>query len=297
MSWSKKIKYLLEYALLRAVAALLCVLPYKAALGVGWVIAWIGFRVVKFRRAEACRRIKEVFGDSADVEKISWISWRNFIFSCVDMMRIPAMTGPWVRSVVKDENMEPMLNEIKNGRGVIIATIHMGSWEMAGMACMIYGIPMFSLAAKQKNPYVDEYMNRMRAKTGFETLLRTRNVLKGIVDRIKAGKALAILPDLRSPTKAITVDFLGKQANVGGGLGLIARQTGAPVFPAIITRQGWSGHFYRVFDPVYADKTVEKHEDWRRITQQVFDIYDKCVRAEPEQWFWFNKRWLFDPVE
>lgn len=295
-----KTKYLLEYAMLRVLSFILCVLPYRAALAVGWGIAWLGFNVAGFRRAEAQARIREIFGESMSVGAIrrtAWISWRNFIFSGVEMIRIPVTSPQWIRSVVKDENMEPMLELIKQGRGVIIAPIHMGSWEMAGRACMTYGIPMFSLAAKQKNPYVDNYMNKLRVKTGFETLARSKNVLKGIVNRIKSGKALAILPDLRSPTKAVTVQFLGKQANVGGGLGLIARQTGAPVFPVIITRRGWARHSYKVFGPLYVDKTSDKHEDWRRITQQAFDIYDKHVRAEPEQWFWFNKRWLFDPVE
>ena len=33
------------------------------------------------------------------------------------------------------------------------------------------------------------------------------------------------------------------------------------------------------------------------LTQQVIDIYDRAIRQEPEQYFWYNKRWVLDPLE
>ncbi|MCA1810142.1 MAG: lysophospholipid acyltransferase family protein [Kiritimatiellia bacterium] len=294
-----KPRYVLEYWCLRAVAILVGLLPYRCALALGWGLAAIGFCLVRFRVKIAKRRIREIFGPLPDarVRRIAWLSWRNFVFSAMELLRIPAMRPGWLDRVVEEQGIGKITEHLRSGRGAIIATVHMGSWEMAAMACLNYKIPLFSIAARQKNSLVDDYMNRLRAQTGFETVLREANVAKGIIRRIRAGKVLAILPDVRSRTEALSIRFLGGTANIAAGMGVIARQTGVPVFPCVITRKGWARHLYRVFDPVFPDDTLDKQSDALCITQSVFDVFDHCIRAEPEQWFWFNKRWLFDPLK
>jgi lauroyl/myristoyl acyltransferase len=47
---------------------------------------------------------------------------------------------------------------------------------------------------------------------------------------------------------------------------------------------------------VYSDPGLDKAEDCRRITQRVMDIFDAAIRAQPEQYFWYNKRWVLDPL-
>jgi len=275
-------------------------LPYHGALLIGWIVAWLAFYVFRFRVREAKSRIREVFGShytAREVDSIAWRSWRNFVFSCVELIRIPVSTTEWVRSVVDDGNsVEKISVHSKTGKGAIIALAHMGSWEMAALASFSYHIPMFSIAAQQKNQLVDDFMNRMRAGTGLKTILRDSSVLKNIIRNIREGKVLAMLPDVRSPTEALAIRFLGKTANIAGGLGFIAKQTGVPVFPCVITRKGWGRHQYRVFGPIWPDPGLDKQSDSLRITQAVFDVFDPCIRAEPDQWFWFNKRWVFDPL-
>lgn len=296
-----KIRYLVEYGSVRALGGLLNLLPYRAALAVGWGVAWLAFHVFRFRAREAVRRIRDVFPERFDARaarRIAWLSWRNFVFSAVEMIRIPASSPAWVKSVVEvDECARPILEHLKTtGRGALIATCHMGSWEMASLTGLACGLPLFSLAAPQKNQLVDDYLNRLRAGTGFETLLRSDSVLKAIIRHIRAGKVLAILPDVRSKTPGLSISFLGKTMNVAGGMGLIARMTGVPIFPCIITRIGWARHLYREFPPIISDPALEKQADILRMTQSVFEVFDRAIRAAPEQWFWFNKRWVFDPL-
>lgn len=278
----------------------LCLLPYRAALAVGWGMAWLGHYVGRFRVRQARARIREVFGDrfsGREVRRIAWRSWRNFVFSGVEMLRIPTLTPERILSVVEvGEGMRKLQERAKNGQGSIVALAHMGSWEMANAASGALRIPLFSIAARQKNEWVDAHINRLRSRTGFETLLRDVSVMKGILRKIKEGKTLAILPDVRMKTEGIPVRFLGKTANVAGGIGLIARHTGAPVFPCVITRIGWARHRYQVFEPIWPDSGTDKHEDSRRILQAVFDLFDEHIRAQPEQWFWYNKRWILDPL-
>jgi len=281
-------------------AALLRAVPYRAALFLGCCVAWCAFFIFRFRVQEAKGRIKEVFGErfsKSEIQHIAWISWRNFIFTIVEAIRIPVSSKSWIQTVVDSNQPASKMSEwLKTGKGGIIATGHTGSWEMAILACLAYAIPLFSLGAQQKNKLVDEFINRSRADSGFETVLRNPSVLKAIIRKIKEGKMLAILSDVRGKTDALSIKFLGKTANVAEGMGFIARQTNVPVFPTIITRIGWGLHRYRVYDPIFPDPNAEKRADALRITQSFFDILTECVQNEPEQWFWFNKRWIFDPL-
>ncbi|MDO9542503.1 MAG: hypothetical protein Q7J98_09290 [Kiritimatiellia bacterium] len=295
------LKHILEYLLVRVVAAVLRRLPYRAALFLGWCAAWFSFYIIRYQAREAKRRIKEVFGErfsKSKIRHIAWISWRNFIFTVVELIRIPVSSRSWIQTVVDTKQTVSKISAwSKTGKGGIIATGHTGSWEMAILACLAYEIPLFSLGAQQKNKLVDEFINRSRADSGFETVLRNPSVLKVIIRKIKEGKMLAILSDVRGKTDALPIKFLGKTANVAEGMGFIAHQTKVPVFPTIITRIGWGLHRYRVYDPIFPDPQADKSADALRITQSFFDILTECIQNEPEQWFWFNKRWIFEPLD
>ena len=294
---------MIEYLFVRLISGILRFLSYRAALFLGCCIARCAFYIFRYRVKEAKRRIKEIFAErfsEREIKNIAWKSWRNFIFTIVEMIRIPVSSRDWLERVVDVRHPSHKLSQwfqwSKTGKGGIIATAHIGSWEMATLIGKAYDVPFFSVAASQKNKLVDGFLNRMHAGAGFEIVLRNASVLKKILRKIREGKMLAILPDVRGKTDALSIKFLGKTANIAGGMGFIARQTNVPVFPAIMTRIGWGRHHYRFFEPILPDQNAEKKADAMRITQSFFDILTKCVNAEPEQWFWFNKRWIFDPL-
>ncbi len=297
----KKAKYILEYVCIRALAGAARMLPYRAARFFGRGVAWFAFRVVRFRVRSAKARIAEVFGSrysKREIDRIAWQAWQNFVFGVIDLVRAPTENTDTVRGRIEDMKSVRKVREHleKSKRGAIIALPHMGAWEMAAFAASSYNIPLFTFAARQKNRLADEFLNSIRQATGVETILRDSSVLRGIISRIKAGKVLAILPDLRSPTEGLSISFMGKRANIASGMGFIARQTGVPIFPVVITRAGSTNHRIRMFDPVMPDPELDKQADALRMTQAVFDIFDRCIREQPEQWFWFNKRWILDPL-
>lgn len=295
-----RVKHVLEYGALRAVAGLVGVLPYRLALAVGWGLAWVGFHIVRFRRREAERRIREVFGArlaEPAVRRVAWISLRNLCFTAVEIMRSPSLGRDELERIGDYGALIRALRENHEaGRGAICALPHMGSWELSGRMVTLSGLPAFSVAGKQKNPLFDRYLNRTREAAGMPITMRGASALKAIVSRLKVGGILALLPDVRMPTEGVKVRFLGKEANVGAGMALFARHAGVPVFPIIVTRVGWARHVARVYPPLWADPAADKREDVQRLTQAVLDIVNQAILDQPEQWFWYNRRWVLDPV-
>jgi lauroyl/myristoyl acyltransferase len=68
------------------------------------------------------------------------------------------------------------------------------------------------------------------------------------------------------------------------------------VIPAVVRRVGWARHAWLAFDAVYPDPSRPKEEDWLRMTREVMAHFDRAVREAPDQYFWFNKRWVLDPL-
>ena len=295
------IKHIAEYAALRAVTGLISALPYRAALAVGWILAWFAFHLVGFRADVAKARVRQVLGpgvSASEVKRIAWLACRNFFFCAVDLTRIPKLTLEWVHSHVVEYQpaRDTLRKHLATGKGAILACPHMGAWEMAGAVAKLVELPVFFLAAPQKNSLANAYLNRLRSSTGVDVIQRGSSRLKTVITRLREGCILAFPPDVRAPTEEISVRFLGGVANVAGGLSLFASHTGVPIFTAIVTRVGWSRHRMRVLDPIWPNPSADKTADCQRITQEVFSRIEQAIRAEPEQWFWYNKRWILDPL-
>ena len=258
------------------------------------------FSCFPFRRAEMLRRIQEVFGENMPKRKakrIAWLSMRNMAFNMVEMMRAPTIDLAWVdRHIPEFKKHIPAVKAlIEQYGGAVITVPHMGNWDLAGWACHRYGIRMFSIAGKQKNQLVNDWINRQR-ESGMTILERGGGTLKQIIKLLRNGNVLAILPDVRVYTPDLNLPFLGHTANFGRGMAMFAITAKVPIIPAILRREGWTRHGFDLLPPILPDASLDKESDARRITALVLAQVDAAIRQSPDQWFWYNKRWILTPV-
>ncbi len=292
-------KHILEYGALRTLGFLVRWMPHRMALGTGWVVAAISFFLIRFRVHAAQSRIRHVLGDDIpdrEIRRIAWISFRNLCFNVIEILRMPRLTSKRISAIAEVEDFH-RLKELMGGKGAVLAVPHMGNWDMAGVAAEMMGIPVFFMARRQKNPLVDAYLNRMRGVTGVETIPTDSRSLRVILKNLKEGKAFAILPDVRARTGGVPIRFFNGTAYLPPGMALFARHAGVPVIPAVLTRSGWTRHQWRMHDPIYPDPAQTKENDEVRMMQEVMNLFDIAVRKQPEQYFWYNKRWILDPPD
>lgn len=299
-----KARYIAEYRAVKFLGALFCFLPYTVSLAFAAGLAKLAILIVRKPFKEAVRRIKLVLGDKVtdrEAKRIAWISFRNTAFNLVEMLRIKKTDLEFMRKVMPniDENVKQIkqyMSETEDNRGIILALPHMGNWDLAGSAVFLSGFPIFSVAGKQHNPLMNKFMNEMRSGHGMAILERRTNTGAQIRTRIKNGELFAILPDTRSMTPDVITPFLGGNANLARGMAVFARAAEVPIIPTTIRRIGWKKFDITFFKPVYPDMSLEKQEDIVRMTHSVIAVLDKEIQANPEQWFWYNKRWVLDPV-
>lgn len=288
-----------EYGTLRVVCALVNAIPYPLAMAAARGLGWTLFRVFGFKRARTLARIRSVFPAMSEKEAtaVAVRSLQNILQTGVEMMRAPHLDRTWMdRHVVDGARYKEKLQVyVDEGRGVVIMVPHSGNWYMAAWSMAKYGLPLFAIAARQRNPKLDAWMKRQYGD--IEVLDRDcRETLVRIKEKLAAGRAFAILPDLRVRKPDVSVDFLGGKANVSHAGAMFAVRSNAPIVVAQMRRENGRHVFSHLAtlrpDPDAADKRTEA----ARLTREAMRLLDAAIRERPGDWYWFNKRWILEPV-
>ena len=289
-----------EYGAIRLACAAVNAIPYSAAMAVARLLGWTFFRVLGFKRRRTIERIKSVFPGMTDREAtaVAVRSLQNILQTGVEMMRAPRLDRAWMdRHVVDGALYKDRLQElVDEGNGVVIMVPHSGNWYMAAWSMAKYGLPLFAIAARQRNPKLNAWMERQYGD--IEVLDRDcRDTLVKIRDKLKEGRAFAILPDLRVRHPDVEVDFFGGKANVSHTGAMFAVRCGCPIVVAQMLREGGRHVFNHIAtlrpDPAATDKRAEAE----RLTRETMSLLDREVRKRPGDWYWFNKRWILEPPE
>lgn len=293
------LKHRIEYIALTVFIRFINGLSLYPALLVGWVIGFIYFRIPRYRTTKALQRIKEVLGDSysdAGHRRIAWLSLRNISFNLIEFIRFRSLTLETIRKQPLFRVVHEIQNIYSEQGAHIIAVPHAGNWELASAALALSGLPCVVIVKRQKNLLVESLINELRTSMGLEVIYNDSKVMKRVVAAMKQGKILLILPDSHSRTESPKVTFFGKNANLGIGAAYFARKLECPIYPIFLYRQGWNSHQYRIFAPIYSDQSKDKNSDIQHMMQELMSVFDLEIRRKPEQYLWFNKRWVLDPA-
>lgn len=287
-----------EYGAVLLLEGLFRILPYRLCVGLAWLLARLAFHVLRWRRREAERRIRAVLGvGGREARRIAWLSLRNSMLTAAEILYGRAVRDRWIRRHVDGwaESLEKFKAASAPGRGIVLALPHFGNWYLAGSVMAHYGVPLFAVAGVQRNPLTNDWMNR-RLYGRMKIFERGSSALRQCVKSLRDGGVLAILPDVRMKTPDLAVRFLGGEANLGRGMAAFARRTGSPIVLAKVRRVGLAHHVFDLAEPLFPDKSLDEEADVRRLTETVMASIEAQIRSDPGQWFWYNKRWVLDPL-
>ncbi len=289
-----------EYWGLRGGCALINALPYPLAMRLARALGWLMVRVFAFKRRRTLERIRSVFPQASDAEAmaIAVRSLQNLLQIGVEMMRSSSLTSKWMDKYIVDgrRNCERLRELVSEGKGVVIMVPHSGNWYMAAWAMAKYGLPLCAIAARQRNPKLNAWMNRQYGD--IEVLDRDcRQTLVEIRRRLEQGRAFAILPDLRVRKRDVTVSFLGGEANVSRAGAMYAVKVGSPILVAHLRREKGK-HAFKILSVLRPDPVAtDRHAEAERLTREAMRLIETEIRRYPGDWYWYNKRWILEPPE
>ncbi|MBW2194211.1 MAG: lysophospholipid acyltransferase family protein [Deltaproteobacteria bacterium] len=187
---------------------------------------------------------------------------------------------------------EYLLNAIKNPKGVIIISGHLGNWEICHLLLVCYlQMPITLVARKIRPEFLDRATHKFRTHFGNVVVYKKR-ALSQMARTLNQGKALGLLIDQETKhSKGVEVTFFGRTVIATPAAALLARRYNSSVLPVFCVRERDGRLTLIVEPPLTLKKTEDSAADLKTNTQIMTSAIEKVIKAYPEQWFWFHKRW------
>jgi KDO2-lipid IV(A) lauroyltransferase len=288
----KKIQHRLEFWLVLSLGCFLRLYPYRVSLCFANIIGDIFFLSGRKRRKITLENLKRSFPnkDRKELKQIAKRAYRNIAKSLTEYVFFPKLDKGRILGLVEFEGLELFDSVLKERKGAVLVTGHFGSWELMGAAISQKGYPIDFLVGEQHNLLVDNLMNKHRMMMGIG-IIKMGAAAKGVIKALRENQFVAMLSDQDAGKDGTMVDFLGFPASTPKGPAAFSLKTNAPMIMGFIIRT--NGKRQKIIlervEPI--EKTSNKEEDIKRLTQAYTSVLEKYIRMFPDHWYWLHRRW------
>lgn len=222
-------------------------------------------------------------------------SFENTVRSIVDVLRADGWSREDLHRHVEIAGLEHMQGALARGRGALLLTLHLGSFELAPWAIGLAGVPLTVVGRALSNPFLESRLSAARRRGGAELIDRTNGASR-MLRALRKGRVIGLLIDLYSRrARGIFVPLFGARCSTTPGLAVLALRAGAPVVPFYIVRDG-PEHHRGVFLPELQFKpSGDRQQDVADLTALCNETLERVIRRYPEQWIWAHRRFRKSP--
>jgi KDO2-lipid IV(A) lauroyltransferase len=294
---------IVAYVFMRILFWALGVLPHSLRVGFFAAIFRIAAALVPRISRTVRLNLRRSF-PAASEEWIAAIARKNAIEIgrlVADTVRLSRLDEDWVRRHVSFPSFGRYLERMQSqsGKGVLIATGHLGSFELLGHAVGLMGYPLAAVARRFRSRLIDRWWTAMRESRGNRIIDRT-GAFKQIVAAVNEGISVAVLFDQNvTRNHAVFVDWFGEPAATTKSVALAALRTEVPLFVASMKYVGQERYVIDLVEcecsDVYGNQDASTDDKVRVITQRLSDLYCGMIAEFPEGWFWMHRRWKTRP--
>lgn len=269
------------------------VLPLKLAYSLAKRVSCIQYFLSKKDRDSVAQNLSVITKkDIKECRKLAMKVFKNFGLYLVDFFRMQNLSKEDIRKRVKVEGIENIEGVLKQDRGGIILTCHIGNWELGGVAMAMMGYDMSAVAMNHKHKNINDFFIKKREEKGLKVILIDHS-MKRCISALRRKGLLAIAGDRDFTNNGMTMDFFGMPTSIPKGPAMFALKTNSPIIPGVLVRQD-SFNYKLIFSaPIELKETpgMDKDEIIKEANKKFVAVMEKYIRAYPEQWLIFRKFW------
>lgn len=204
--------------------------------------------------------------------------------------RFPRIHRGNISQWIRYDGLEHYLDGKKAGKGILVATAHLGNWELSAFAHALLTEPMHVMIRPLDDPKVDRLVEHRRRLSG-NRLIEKWDGARAVLRALQQNEAVGILVDQNTAlSEGVFVDFFGTPACANSAFAKIAARSGAAVIPGfavwIEAEQRYVLRFYPAV-PMTGDPQAD--------TARIQSLLEKVIREHPGQWLWIHRRWKTRP--
>jgi KDO2-lipid IV(A) lauroyltransferase len=216
--------------------------------------------------------------------------FRNFAKYLVDFFKFQKFTEEYIKEHIEISGTEYVDEALGRGKGALLVSLHLGSWELG--AALLGGLkyPMNALVLSHKNKRIDDFFVKQRGINDVRSIPIGAGI-KECFKALKRKECLAIVGDKDYTSGGVYVDFFGKKALMPKGPAAFSIKTGAPIVFCALTRKKDDSLKFTFESPIIHEPTGNVEKDVREIMRRYIKIFEKYIREYPDQWYVFRRIW------
>ena len=224
--------------------------------------------------------------EETEVRRLSEENMKNFAGNLCDLAYAGRLGESFIKDSVEIRGLKTLEDALARKKGVIIASAHVGNWELGGMVLSRLGYPLTALALGHRQKSVNDAFQKKRRINGVNVIFLGSGSLRACYAVLRGNGILAMVGDLLFGKEGIPVDFLGRKILYARGIARFSLATGAAVLPSffILTSRKPRRYLFEIGGPLPG--TTEEE-----LTQNFANKVETMVKRVPEQWFDFKKFW------
>ena len=277
----------------RSLQWLMARMPRAAGYALAIVVSRVALVTARTARRRLEANLRQALPDTPE-DRLAAVVRLNFGYHAkayADLMRLPRMSADELRPLLTLEGLHNLEAARARGKGVMLVSAHLGSWEAMAAIWASTVAPVCLFAEVLEPRPLFEWYRRTRARLGITVLPLGRRGLHQVVDALGRGEMVITAIDRDLTGSGIVVPFFGRPARIPTGPAAIALRMGTPILPVCAYRLPDDRYHGVGLAPIFAEPTGDRAADIRRITLQCVVQLESCIRAHPEQWHMPHTIW------
>lgn len=291
----------IEFALARSIVAALSILPLRFTLSAGATVGSFLYRSLGRLRRVGETNLKLAFPEkgTAEREHILRGVFRNLGRSLGAISRTGRLSDADLDSLIEfpeEDSISEYRKAAAAGRGRIILSAHLGSWELMATAFPAIVEPIHLLARRMDNPKIEAMILAMRTRFGNFQINKI-NSASAIVRVLRGGGAMLILADVNThPKEGVFVPYFGVEACTTTGVAMISIRTNSIILPTfLVWDEAKRKYVLKCGEPIEPHRSNDLKNDILETTRRFTVEIERVVREYPDQWLWIHRRWKTRP--
>jgi len=250
----------------------------------------------RFRRAVRGNLAVALGGHASprDVRRLTWRVFSNVTKTFADMFYVASLPRERIAELIAPQvGVEHIHTALKEKKGAIFLTGHVGNWELGGMTLgkfdvninMVY-MPDQTKAFEQQRLLVraDQNVSSIPMGGGFEVSLM-------VIRKLNAGEIIALKGDRVLRGVGMTVRLFGRDTLFPRGPYLLSYVSGAPILPTFMVLAEDNRYQPIVCEPIFPVRTGDRGRDVLILAQKMARVMEEYIRRYPDQWYMFYPFW------
>jgi Kdo2-lipid IVA lauroyltransferase/acyltransferase len=267
-------------------------LPLSLLYGISDFLFFVGYRLIKYRRAVVWRNLVNSFPEKTNDElrQIEKNFYRNLCDYAVETLKLLTISKEELRSRMVYKNLDLVKEYVQKNQSVIYLASHQFNWEWLLAAGPVYLHPAIDFVYQ---PQSSEFFNRFSliTRTRFGTYpVKRAQVAREAIKRKGLVRGVAIVCDQfpgLDHDKRFWTRFLNQDTAFFQAINQLGVLTQYPVmFGAVrkIKRGYYETEMVLISTPPYSKEDTSIIENYIKTTE-------KIIREQPEGWLWSHDRW------